>query len=708
MSELASRPRPAPPASSSEERLDSWKEIAAYLKRDVSTVQRWEKKEGLPVHRLPHDKLGSVYAFKSELDGWWGKGRQRLEAGEPGQRPDKIGNTLATWRQGARQVLGASRSAVLRRSALALVAFIIGGLAVGLALSNRLRLVDQGASARATSPPPIRFLVDTPPVNANLFDGVPSVAVARDGSVVVYVAAENGVRRLYQRRLGDVSAVPIPGTEGATAPFLSPDARSVGFTVAIAPARLQRVSLAGGAPVTICELGGMRGASWGDDDTIIFSPHPDAGLWRVVAGGGVPEPVTRPDPEKGERSHRWPQYLAEQRLVLYTVAKSDLMSFDDAVIVARDLETGRETELVRGGSYPMYVAATGHLLYPRAGNLLAVPFDPGTQSTRGPSLTVVSDLVTYPFTGAAEVSISEAGVLAMIAGGVTMPQRTVVIVDREGNSEPTAFPPSGWEVPRISPDGRSIALTRNAANASIWISDLSGATSVRLTPEWTNRGGAVWSPDGLRVAYSSGHAGARHLYWQSIDGRGEAEQVTMDGDAGLATSWSSDGRYIAYDYRQSSGARDIFILDTAGQRTSFPFANTRFTEQSAQFSPDAALVAYVSDESGRPEVYMDAFPERGTKTLVSRGGGSAPRWARHGRELYYRIGDAVMAVEVRHDTPTPSVGVPRVLFRKVIFDTAYDVTPDGRFVMIEEIDSPLRVAPLTVTVNWFDDWQTAK
>jgi eukaryotic-like serine/threonine-protein kinase len=562
-----------------------------------------------------------------------------------------------------------------------------------------------GWQLRPSAPQPgevIRFVVNDPPVAANFAGGLPSFAVARDGSVFVYVAVEDGVRHLYQRRIDDAASMRIPGTEGANTPFLSPDARWVGFTVSDNTAnRLRRVSLSGGDPVTISELGANRGAAWGADGTIVFAPNPEFGLWQISSEGGTPVPITQPDASKGDRSHRWPFLLPDGRSVLYTIARSDITTFDDAVIAMRDLHTGVETELVRGGSFPVYLAATGHLLYSRAGTLLAVPLDLEHRTARGPAVTVLTNVVTYPFTGGAEVAISESGVLLSLTGRATpASQGAVLLVDRHGDATTIPFPPGALGPALLASDGRTVALGVDGANSSIWIGDIAKATTVRITPSWTNIW-PRWSPDGSRVAYASGRGDGHRVWVQAIDGRSQPEQLTGGVHRhSVPTSWSSDGRYIAYDDQVPPARRDVMVVDLIDQRRTFPLVQSPFDEHSGKFSPDMHHVAYVSNESGSPEVYLQTFPERTRPVRVSRTGGLQPVWARNGRELFYIDGDAMMAVAIT-TSPELSVGRPRVLFRRAL-PNIYDVTLDGKFLLFEQRQSLLHAAPLSVTVNWLD------
>jgi serine/threonine-protein kinase len=584
-----------------------------------------------------------------------------------------------------------------RRAAAAMMLLASGMLVIGAV--GGLWMGRRGAPAPA-DPAPIRFVVDDPPVAATIAGGVSTLAVARDGSLFVYVAIVDGVRWLYLRRLGDAVATRIAGTDGANTPFLSPDARWVGFTKSSTTAsRLQKVSLNGGEPVTITELGATRGAAWATDGTIVFAPNPEFGLWRVSADGGTPVPITRPDASNGARSHRWPFLLPDGRSVLYTIARADMTTFDDAVIAIGDLQTGEETELVRGGSYPSFVPATGHLLYARAGTLLAVPLDVERRATRGPSVTVLTNIVTYPATGGAAVATSETGVLLSLSGKAPSARAGAIVqLDRHGVATTLPFPAEGLGPLSLAPDGRTIALDVDGANSSIWIGDLQQRSLVRLTPTWTNIW-PTWAPDSRRLAYASGRGNGHRVWVQGIDGRSQPEQVTGGVNRhSVPTSWSSDGRYIAYDDQVPPARRDVMVVDLFDQRRTFALAQTPFDEHSAAFSPDMRYVAYVSNESGTAEVYLQTFPAPTARTRISRAGGLQPVWAHSGRELYFVNGDAVTAVEIA-TAPALAIGEPKVLFRRPMPAT-YAVTPEGRFLVFEEPQTPLGAGRLEVTVNW--------
>ena len=347
-----------------------------------------------------------------------------------------------------------------RRAWLAMTAVLWAALATALVIYLWTR--PRVPVASEVSMPAAEFIIGGPPA---LSPGLatPTVAMAANGSAFVYVGRENGINRLYLRRLSDSTTSPIAGTEEAVNPFVSPDGKWAGYTQL---GRLKKVSLDGGTPVTVADAVAARGITWAPDDALIYSSGTDSGLWRLPAAGGEPVQLTRPDEAKGERSHRWPFVLPGGTGVLYTIARSDIQSFDDAVIAVHSLTTGVSTELLRGGSFPMFVA--GHLLYSRAGALLAVPFDATTLKITGPSTTVRTGIVTYPSTGAAQVAASNSGALVFMAGGATEHHTAVMTVDRTGARRISPSPP------RCSNDSTCLQMASPSRSMSITPTPASG------------------------------------------------------------------------------------------------------------------------------------------------------------------------------------------------------------------------------------------
>jgi len=544
---------------------------------------------------------------------------------------------------------------------------------------------------------PVRFLLSEPPPVTTESDPQRSIAISRDGQRMAFAAENDGIRRVYLREMQSVQPKAIPGTEDGIAPFFSPDSQRIGF---FANQRLKAVSLAGGTPVVLADYIDARGATWMPDDTIIFSPGTDTGLWQVPATGGAMRVVAEPDSARGERSYRWPEALPGGDAVVFTLATSEILSFDDARLAVRSLRTGEQRELVRGGSFASY-AATGHLLFARAGVLMAVPFDVARRVVTGAPKPVLDGLVTYPINGAAQYAVSANGTLVLISGQAVSRQATLNWIDAGGKVSILATPSAAYQAVSISPDGRYAALDIDGANASIWLLDLERMSMTRVTLEWSNNA-PFWTPDGAHIGFISSRGGGRRLFWQAAEGGASPEPLTpaRPSAAGVG-SWAPDGRVLIFSELSQGSGWDIWIQGMSGERILKPFLQTAFNEKNPRFSPDGDWVAYESDETGRAEVYVLPYPGPGRKWRISTDGGMEPVWARDGQDLFYRNGDSMMAVTIQR-SPSFSPDRPRLLFRKGSKTNQpydYDVGPNGRFLMIEDPPPPA-LGALTIVLNW--------
>jgi Tol biopolymer transport system component len=496
-----------------------------------------------------------------------------------------------------------------------------------------------------------------------------------------------------------LTATPIPGTAGATKPFFSPDGQWVGFSV---DGAIKKIAIRGGAAQVICDTQAYNSVTWSDDGTIFFTTTSGGGLSRVSANGGTPQVLTTPNRDQRERTHRGPEALPGGQALIMTVGTADITSYDEARIEVLTLATGQRRVLIQGGMNARYVS-TGHLIYARAGSLLAVPFDLKRLEVTGPPITVVEDVFTDPIMGLANFAISRDGSLLYAPGGARTHLKPLVWVDRQGRSQPVNGIRRSIAAVRLSPDGQRIALGLNGATSEVWLHDLARTTSTRLVYGWDNSI-PVWTPDGTRVAFISNRAtaGVDNLFWQAADGTGVAERLTTNASLNQSPeSWSPDGRFLVFRQWEAATSSDLWVF-SIDERKARPLIQTRASESGARVSPDGRWIAYESDQSGQFEVYVRAFPGPSRDRQISIDGGSAPRWAPNGRELFYRKDNKMMAVEV--STKGEFVpGTPKQLFEGpfVLWPDTYDVARDGRFLMLK--NEPQPVSQLILVQNWFEE-----
>jgi serine/threonine-protein kinase len=546
-----------------------------------------------------------------------------------------------------------------------------------------------------------------------------ALSLSPDGRTLVFGAFWGGVPQLYVRGMNQLGATPIAGTSGAEGPFFSPDGQWVGFWAA---GKLQKVRLSGGPAVPLCDAAAIFGASWGSDDTIIFATARNGGLWRVAAAGGTPEVLTTP--QGGEYSHRLPHILPGGRAVIFTISKG-AQRWDDTQIVVRSLTTGQQSVLVDGGADGRYVP-TGHLIYLRLGTLMAAPFDLERLAVTGGATGLIDDVMQsanrnlsdMENTLAGQFAVSEAGALVYATGGA-LPgfERLLAWVDRKGRIEPLEAPPRAYSKPRLSADGRYISVSTQQDIRDVWRYDIARGALNPITVD-KQSGYSLFSPDGKRVVYRSGAAGGEdNLYWKAADGSGVPERLTSSPRSQTPSSWSPDGTTIAYvEEGPSSG---FFQFDIWGlsmtDREPRPIVQTAANEMSPEFSPDGRWLAYVSNESGRSEVYVQPFPGPGERQLISNNGGEQPAWSPNGHELFYvqrqsYSGPArLFAVRVSAARELQAA-VPQPMFEhpdlRIPWGRSYDVSLDGQRFLITLTKDPatdLAPAQMIVVQNWFDE-----
>ena len=519
-----------------------------------------------------------------------------------------------------------------------------------------------------------------------------------DGRHLVFAAFTEGRPSLWLRPLGSLTAQPLLGTEDVSGfPFWSPDSRSLGFSVG---GELKKLDLAGGAPQTLCKLpagvGFGVGGTWNRDGVILFSDV--AGIYRVPATGGDLALTLRLDQPT---VYRWPAFLPDGRHFL--VRRSPTQGTAEIHLAA--LDSQETMRLLAADSQARY--ANGHLLFARAGALLAAPFDAGSLKLTGEPFVVADKVRVTVKPTKGYFSVSDNGSLAYDPNALTYNQQ-LTWVDRAGKPLGTVGPAGEYEYPRLAPDGKRVAVVRRDPQSRSWdiyVLDLARGAGSRLTFDPGDDRNPVWSPDGSRIAWGASRDGAFQIYQKLASGIGQEELLLKAGAPIYPGSWSADGRFLLYIRLDPKTGQDLWVLPLAGDRQPSLFLQTPFTETNGRFSPDGRWIAYTSDDQGRNEVYVQTFPASGGKWQISTSGGEQPWWRSDGKELYYLSADGkLMAVEVKPGGSF-AAGAPRALFdlapaRALGGASSYAVTAAGdRFLFVTAREEAASLQ-FTVVVNW--------
>jgi serine/threonine-protein kinase len=614
-----------------------------------------------------------------------------------------------------------SRRIRLRRAAIAssalLVAAIVGFAmfarhnAIGsepleLQLASRESILPSHSSEVALSPDGqlIAYASVTAPFGMARGRSVGSQA---DDAEPPSMAGMPMTEQIYLRARGTAGSRPVGGAVGS-APFFSPDGEWLGFWHA-PTATLRKVAVSGGAPVKIADVpSGVSGATWGRDGTIVFAWF---NLYRVPASGGAPTVLLKVDDRLGQRFYRHPSFLPSGRDVLFTIGKAETQSYDDADIAVVSVDTGRTKVLIEGGTSPQYVP-TGYLIYARAGKLLAVRFDPDKLEVLGSPFEVLDGVFMSATTGMAAYAVSAKGDLVYATGPVELAARVPVWVDRSGKASPLSLPPEPYLHPRLSPDERQLAIEVEGASHDLWSYDFNRGVLSKLTLDGASHW-PLWSPRGDQLTFRSWKTGTMTIWSMPAYPGAPASLLTDVGSMQSPESWSPDGSTLAFTQMDdASTGSDIYVL-TAGDRQPRSLIHTKFFEGSPKFSPDGKWIAYASNESGRSEVYAMAYPGPGARLQISNNGGTDPMWRHDMKELFYRSGDSMMAVDVSVGS-TLHPGKPKQLWQGRYDAGAgsscgmtgpssanYDVSNDGqRFLMIRDLASPAECKRVLAVPNW--------
>jgi len=603
----------------------------------------------------------------------------------PGPRGRPLGPTPKVW---------------IAATALCLLA------GVGLALIHFGEKPPEAPSYRFQVPPPAKSSIDT-------------FALSPDGRYLVFTAAAAGKSQLWLRPLDSLEAQALPGADGAQFPFWSPDSRFIAF---FAQSKLKKVAVTGGPPLTLCDAVDGRGGSWNRDGVIVFAPIGTGALSRVPAAGGTPAPVTQGDPGGGGAGiHRFPHFLPDGRHFLYLGILGPLQGNG---IQLGSFDSRDTRRLLADLSSPAFVPApgaqNGHLLFIRENSLMALPFDPGRLQPAGEAFPVAQQVGFGMVLNHGLFSASDNGILAYQAGFRSGLGRELAWFDREGKKLGAAVATGNLLGPALSPDEKRVAVQHAEQGGSdLWMHEPARGSATRFTFGPRVSGFPVWSPDGSRIAYAANRKGRHELYQHELyqkvaTGAGQEELLLESAANKRPTDWSRDGRLLLYGAVDPKTRWDLWVLPMsgdAGARKPAPYLQTEFDESQGRFSPDGRWVAYVSNESGIQQVYVQPFPASGAKVQISTGGGFEPKWRADGQELFFVTLDRkLMAVTVQASPsgrPSLEPGVPRLLFESQIAVTAatgltsyYEPSADGRRFLINAREERAGESPVTIVVNW--------
>lgn len=614
--------------------------------------------------------------------------------------------------------------ATARASRGRVAAATFAGLAIGAALAAA---AVWAVSPRPAPAAPVRFKILPPAEMALWMQGTDNdITIAPDGSFVVYRTGDaRSLAQLAVRSMNELDGRILSGTTGARNPFVSPDGRWIGFG---AQGELRKVAITGGPPTILCKIdSALRGASWGDDDAIVFSTVASGALHRVPARGGQPEVLTTPDRGKTE-SHSNPFVLPGARALLFT---SSFGTFESAAIHALDLET-RQLKTVLSGGADARVQG-GVMLYATArrvgsearmeGTLRATRFDARRLDASSESVSVIEQINVLP-TIIASYAISRHGDIVYLPGGAGTGQaarRTMVWVDRKGQEQAIPSPVRAYAIARISPDQSRVVVDVRDQTNDIWIWDLRRQTLTPLNRDGGQDMSPLWMPDGSRIVWTSTRGGGNpNLYWQTADGTGTAERLMNQPTNQFPTSITPDGSQVVWFGAVGSNHTDLFRTRlTDSDRKAEALIGTPSMEFGGEISPDGRWLAYHSNESGEYQVYVRPFPSvQEGRFHVSTAGGTRPAWARTGRELFYLDAEGLLtSVMVRAEAktffakrPVKVLSTPYYPGRSALgLDLrGYDISGDGqRFLMIKEVAGAQQgvdlTTSLTVVLNWLEE-----
>ena len=582
------------------------------------------------------------------------------------------------------------------------IAWAIGALMTILAVLSAIGFI-------ARAPQPARAIISeiSPPANTRfaffaLRTTGGSPVLSPDGQRLAFLARDtNNQTRLWVRSLDSAMARALEGTEGAAFPFWSPDGRSLGF---FANGELYRIDASGGPTLALADAqAGGRGGAWAPDGTILFGVNDGNVIRRVPASGGAPQPVRKLDEALKDTSQRWPQFLPDGKHFLFFAGGSA-----GAAVYAGSLDGSEPKLLLHNDSNAVYTAP-GYLLFIREGTLMAQHFDPRSLRLSGDAAPVAEHAAILTTVSQGILTAAGKGMLAYEAGENLGDVSRLLWRDRSGKEVRETDASSGLTYldPAISPDGRKLAVVvipkgaQSVNRPNIWVFDLARGIKTRITFSSAGDRAPAWTPDGKSIVFFSNRGGLAHLYEKAADGTGVTKPLVADDAEESLPSFSSDGRYLLFQRRKDQpGARwEIWALPLFGERKAIPVLQSQFDVWEAVLSPNGKWLAYMSRESGRPEIYIVPFLHGSGRQEVSTAGGLRPRWRADGRELFYVSSDGLMSVETAEQGSRLIVGKVQELF-KAELGPFFDVAPDGKEFIMLGAEVQQAEAPLTLITNW--------
>ena len=619
---------------------------------------------------------------------------------DPRKRLRDIGDA---WR-----LLDDADSAIVRTPARTRVVF--PWAIAALAVSAVIAMVVWAATRPAATPVTAQFTVGPSPARTfrDLFTGA---AVSPNGRALVFSGVDGqqgGANLLYVRPIDELAARPLAGTADADFPFWSPDSSTIAF---FADGKLKRVDLTGGTPFVLADAPRAGGGTWNRNGVLLFAAR--GGLYTVPASGGAASLVLPEQSASQARIRMFPMFLPDGDRFIYLFAPFGSSSQGGGIWVSSIGHPNDERQLLAATYKALYAAGEddgpGHLLFVRDATLLAQTFDPRTLTLSGEAVPIVTDVTVAINSRRASFWVADMRTLVVGRGGSVRDRAKLAWFDRGGSALGDAGTENIFSSMRLSPDAQRIAIgvRDSAGRDDQWVLDVARRTMSRLTFDTARETWPVWSPDGQQVAFGSDRSGTYQLFRKDARGAGPDQVVSVGGSNKVLNDWSPDGRYLLYSEYATDLGDNIWAWPLSGDAKPIPVVRTPFADTSGQFSPDGKWVAYMSNESGRDEIYLQTFPPSSGKWQVSTAGGRSPRWRGDGREVFYvtatQESQAIMAVDVRLGSAGVELGTPHRLFSTSMplgNSYPYDVTRDGQRFVVQQLLPQSAAPPLTVILNW--------